>query len=276
MSELYHDTPEQSTKVCSTCFKEKPLSEFYHVSKITHAHLYRTECKACTLTQQRIKHHQKRNKKLVQFSLFPISKICTKCKIEKPIDQFGYGNPYTPDGYNYRCRDCLKEDAKGRSQKIAHLPASKVCSRCHTKKLLEQFPISTGYGKYGRASICYECAQERWQENKEKYTATSAKWRKANPLKDLRRSQSYTARKKKATTIDPVDYEHILERDGLWCYICEHAILPGQKMHFDHVIPLARGGEHTEDNLKPTHHVCNVRKQDKLLSEMTPFQRRGV
>lgn len=105
--------------------------------------------------------------------------------------------------------------------------------------------------------------------------ATGAKWRKNNPLKDLNRSQRYMARKKNATQIDEINYARILERDGMFCYICEQDILPHHKMHFDHIVPLARGGAHTEGNLTPTHSQCNCRKQDRPFSELTPYDRRG-
>lgn len=32
----------------------------------------------------------------------------------------------------------------------------------------------------------------------------------------------------------------------------------------DHIIPLARGGLHTEDNLQLAHYLCNVLKRDHV------------
>lgn len=34
-------------------------------------------------------------------------KICSKCKKEKELTNFGK-DKYSPDGYNYRCKDCVK------------------------------------------------------------------------------------------------------------------------------------------------------------------------
>jgi len=36
-------------------------------------------------------------------------------------------------------------------------------------------------------------------------------------------------------------------------------------LHFDHVIPLSKGGPHTYDNIRPAHSWCNMRKGTKLL-----------
>jgi 5-methylcytosine-specific restriction endonuclease McrA len=84
----------------------------------------------------------------------------------------------------------------------------------------------------------------------------------------------YSARKRNTAT-QKVSYKYILEQYGYWCHICDKIILPHHKLHFDHVIPLKRGGSHTEDNIKPAHGVCNTRKGIKLLEEMEVNQRRG-
>ena len=39
-------------------------------------------------------------------------------------------------------------------------------------------------------------------------------------------------------------------------------------LHIDHGIPLARGGPHTYENLRPAHKRCNQRKHAKLMSEL--------
>ncbi len=37
------------------------------------------------------------------------------------------------------------------------------------------------------------------------------------------------------------------------------------EIHYDHVIPLARGGSHTFENIRISHGACNMRKGVKLL-----------
>lgn len=49
----------------------------------------------------------------------------------------------------------------------------------------------------------------------------------------------------------------IIERDGRVCYICKREGLADEEIHLDHVIPLARGGEHTENNLRVACATCN-------------------
>lgn len=52
----------------------------------------------------------------------------------------------------------------------------------------------------------------------------------------------------------------VLERDGNVCGICGEPIAPGQAVHIDHVVALAKGGRTVAENLQPAHAVCNIRK----------------
>lgn len=43
------------------------------------------------------------------------------------------------------------------------------------------------------------------------------------------------------------------------CHICKKKVRDAD-LHFDHVIPLSKGGEHSELNVAVAHGRCNVRK----------------
>jgi hypothetical protein len=53
--------------------------------------------------------------------------------------------------------------------------------------------------------------------------------------------------------------ESIVERDRSTCYLCGRE-LGATEITLDHVIPLARGGAHTEENLRVACRSCNSRK----------------
>ncbi|MBA3833743.1 MAG: HNH endonuclease [Chthoniobacterales bacterium] len=55
----------------------------------------------------------------------------------------------------------------------------------------------------------------------------------------------------------------VLERDGYSCAYCGS----DANLHIDHVIPLARGGSNTFDNLVTSCGPCNQSKGTKLLAE---------
>lgn len=62
----------------------------------------------------------------------------------------------------------------------------------------------------------------------------------------------------------------LAERDGWVCGICAHGVDRAARPRtagsasMDHIIPLARGGLHTEDNLQLAHYLCNVLKRDHV------------
>jgi len=61
----------------------------------------------------------------------------------------------------------------------------------------------------------------------------------------------------------------ILQRDQEVCHICLRLISNlGSDLHFDHVIPISRGGQHEESNVKLAHASCNTWKGIALMSEL--------
>lgn len=172
----------------------------------------------------------------------------------------------------------------------------KMCLRCERIQFLQDFHASSLYGnrRYPYCKTCrskqrkqhYRDNQERikqqnntWKDNNRafhnaycrEYNVTHFEERKSyqqsynqrNPEKNRQHAASHYALKK-GTSIGKVSYKQILERDGYTCHICKQAIAP-EDLQFDHVIPLARGGSHTEENIKPSHANCNKRKWAHIL-----------
>lgn len=93
-------------------------------------------------------------------------------------------------------------------------------------------------------------------------TVYSRDWRKANPERWALRNRANQHRRR---TGERVDFSRVLVRDGMVCHICGEAIASLADLHFDHVVPLAKGGAHHEANIKPAHALCNLRKSDHLI-----------
>lgn len=68
---------------------------------------------------------------------------------------------------------------------------------------------------------------------------------------------------KRAAAVGLVNYVEILGRHGAFCHICGLPIL--DKLEFDHVIPLNKGGAHSAENIRPAHKACNSGKRDHLI-----------
>lgn len=59
----------------------------------------------------------------------------------------------------------------------------------------------------------------------------------------------------------------IFERDD---YTCTYCGARGVRLECDHIVPVARGGGHEDDNLTTACQPCNRAKRDKLISEWRP------
>lgn len=58
--------------------------------------------------------------------------------------------------------------------------------------------------------------------------------------------------------------EAVLIRDRGICGICSLVVGRDDKLHFDHIFPVSRGGKTTLDNLQVAHARCNLSKGAKV------------
>lgn len=203
----------------------------------------------------------------VQFPLFPLVKVCTFCDppTEKPIMEF-YRDKSTKDGYKNRCKKCEKA-------------RSNDYNATHRQENLASYHLRYSIPEWREQKL--EKDRLRYAANPVQKNAQSLAWAKTHPEAANQRVARRKALKA-SLTVSEVNYQRILERKGYWCYICEKPILSHHKIEFDHVIPLfprkqsgVLAGTHSEENISPTHDICNRRKHNRLLEEMTTFQRRG-
>lgn len=161
-------------------------------------------------------------------------KACTSCSEVKPKSSF-HRDPRRVDGLHSWCKRCFH----------AHVAS-----------------MRTPEGEAARRRAAYADPARR-----ARLLAKHRRWSRANPAKNRQYARRYQARKR-AATIGTVDYGAIIERDGMRCHLCVLDIASLTDLHFDHVVPLSRGGEHSMANVKPAHATCNLRKKDKLVSEL--------
>lgn len=65
--------------------------------------------------------------------------------------------------------------------------------------------------------------------------------------------------------VEHVDPAIVWERDGGICHICREPADPAD-WHLEHVVALAKGGEHSYANVAVSHPACNQRKGTKTLT----------
>ena len=73
----------------------------------------------------------------------------------------------------------------------------------------------------------------------------------------------------RATAERPISRGEVFREHGSSCHICGDRIKPSLRVPHplagtvDHVVPLALGGRHVIENLRPAHFSCNARKGAK-------------
>jgi len=103
-------------------------------------------------------------------------------------------------------------------------------------------------------------ASEEGRAKKRLYYAANrerlcAKYRDWNANRRARRVNQF---------IEPVDRLVLFERDAGLCGICKEPV--GPDFQVDHVVPLAKGGEHSYANTQVAHPVCNNRKGARIIN----------
>lgn len=191
-----------------------------------------------------------------------MNKICADCKVEKNSDEF-YIRKRNKNGLSVACKECSRIRRKEYYIK-------------NKKRILD--------------------ANKKWRENnKEKWNkinrAGVKKSRKRNPDK----TRAYAAKRRMTTREAYVNYvsipkkTEILKKQNGVCANCnkkeseiEYRKSKGSngniiqwKWELDHVIPISRGGKHSEDNVQVLCWNCNSRKRDKLPADWDYVNGRG-
>lgn len=134
----------------------------------------------------------------------------------------------------------------------------KECTKCADYLPKSEFHSDTRR-RDGLYSSCKSC-----------FRLTMRSWEKRNPdvvaMKSRNTCAVRKARKLGQAHGEPVNYPAILERDGMTCHLCGDDIPSLDSLHFDHVIPLSKGGAHSMANIKPSHARCNLSKGAKLIA----------
>ena len=137
------------------------------------------------------------------------------------------------------------------------------CKLCNASK------TKVGFKRWWEANVEYKREQNRkWREkNIEHIRAYGKEYRKQNP-DVLRQHRDKRRALEMESSSGYVDYGAVRERDAMLCHLCGYKVEEAE-LHFDHVIPLSRGGEHSMDNIKVSHAKCNLRKGSRLMEELT-------
>lgn len=268
---IIHRMEGVRTKLCRKCDLTKPVTEFPKNGKPRRGiQPYKPKCKVCG----------RKPRVIPAYLVDHIARRQSLGLSESPADKYVYhklrqyekNRAASPaikqqrNEYNRNWRSTHPEEMKLRYQRRRERQASlpkeeKDALDARKRGYYEQRMRDTAKREQ---DLLKERA--RYERNRIRKAETCKQWRKQNPVKVAEYGHKHRARKK-AAQIGEVSYARILARDGMFCYLCSSQIAQ-HALSFDHVIPLSRGGAHSEDNVRPAHRVCNMRKQGKLLDEI--------
>ena len=174
-------------------------------------------------------------------------KVCTKCGVESSLDNF-----YKSAS---KCKPCHKAYA------IAWSKANPDRVKTHNKKR------NPGVWQKQKQNKKYMLKKTLYrQANRDVRIARATKWNQANRKKF--RSHVSKCHNKRRVSLSGGKTYLILDKElnrlyRSCCAICS----TNNNITIDHIIPVARGGNHSIGNLQPLCKSCNSSKKSRFVSE---------
>ena len=140
------------------------------------------------------------------------------------------------------------------------------CPQCEQDLPAEEFNADSTR-TLGLAAWCRTC-ESKYRSSRRTEPPKYRRW--SSPEARARAYASAYRARKRNQFVEHVDPEVIWERDKGICGICGDPI--EGRFDVDHIVPLARGGEHSYANTQAAHPTCNYRKRDRLVGKETDEQ----
>lgn len=212
-----------------------------------------------------------------------ITKVCKKCGIEKPLDEF-YGCKNCKDSHTNKCKECLREEQNQRRQynpeyykKYYKEHPEKFKARNNNpeyhrqwreknKEHLKQYTESRKNRKKELSRIQYlkdkENGKKKLQRIKYKNTP-NGKFRNK-----IHKHNRRVKQREVKNTLTLKQWNKILEQQNNCCNICGCKFTKDNPPTQDHILPLSKGYGLTFENTQALCVMCNSKKSDNLLPNL--------
>jgi 5-methylcytosine-specific restriction endonuclease McrA len=166
-------------------------------------------------------------------------KFCNKCKTTKARSEFS-ANRGKLDGLQTYCKACSRLYQPASTTKKYYYPGR---SKAYRQSQMEKDPVRFRSMQTKRRRRWIEAHPEQW-------------------LHLLRRKR---AKGDGATILDLTleQWQAILEKHNYCCAYCGKST---EKLTMDHIVPVSKGGQHTQSNVVPACSFCNTSKGSRDLA----------
>lgn len=193
----------------------------------------------------------------------PTEKACRRCGEVKPLELFATRSA-ARDGKSPWCKACgtayyhetSDERAAYRERWVAENPD--YFRRHYLANRAKRIAQAREWYRNNPDRVA-EWTRRYWAANRQRLNAKSREYQR-------RIGHKYSRARRiaeRTQVVDVVDRRIVFERGGGNCGICLKPV-DLDTFHVDHIIPIARGGEHSYANTQPAHPVCNMRKGARL------------
>ncbi|MCA9367635.1 HNH endonuclease [Candidatus Kaiserbacteria bacterium] len=173
-----------------------------------------------------------------------ITKVCTKCNVEKPLSEF-HKSKSGKYGVRGECKPCALEYRRQ--------------YRKNNRKEIAEYQHQ--WREKNRKEIA-ENGRQYYEKNSEQCRERVRQWQQANPEKARAHWRNRRARKHNAGGTHTVkDINLLYAGQAGKCWYC--GVNVGNEFHVDHFIPLAEGGSNDVGNLRISCPACNLSKGAK-------------
>jgi len=194
-----------------------------------------------------------------------MTKACTKCGETKPLTEFHIRRK-SADGLGFTCKDCVR--VRSRDWAEANRERKRTRDRAYREANAER--IAARQAEYREAAkaarrvndprVCTRCGERIPEARRSGARYCSDLCQKRS---EINRATWRRRARLRGQFVEDVDPGVLYDRDGGVCGICGGPVDP-YDFHVDHIVPIARGGEHSYANTQLAHPRCNRLKSDKL------------
>lgn len=278
-------------KRCAACKQDLPLEAFGRRTASSDGLHY--WCKACNAMRVRAQRETLTTERIVRPPQVPASgmRYCSACKRTLPVTDFGKRTA-SSDGLHYWCRSCNSAKVRDQRETLQDRPrkppvnGKKYCPVCQKDLPIADFgkrsaspdglhywcrPCLAVKTKSQRSALKAE-DPEAWRS---KHRESARRWRSNNPetWRPKHKEQQERRRQRMHENGGDLSYwewEEILRRYGHCCVACGEP----DELTIDHIVPIAKGGRHSAENVQPLCRSCNSSKGSSIVDYRPERQRR--